>query len=463
MPAATANAPNLTGYFKLDGSRNITGPTNIYNNVGQLASDVLTVRGAAGQTGDLLVLQNNTPANLVKWYADGRMETAFTLTGGASRRHGRSDTFTLDASAGQSLSGYLLTSTLASGKTLDAWYGIDIESTLTGKSDLTYNLYSSVSSASASAQSELYSIYGAVNYSGAGLLGYLVGEYMFTQATGPVTSHSGFWVDAFTTGATGQGYGAQITVTNQGSTTTSTTGLRVAATNSGGGSTPILTALDLSVTGSGTSTYALKSTGGSFLVTGPTLSSSSAVSLLSLAQTWNTSGTPTALLVNVTNTASNANSKLIDLQAGGTSRFNVLATGNMGLEGNTAPASPISFNTTFAAVASTPNKISLYPGTSYGFGLSSNMLNIQTSGSIGFYSGTTLRASMISSGLWAFGGSHTPTATIDVNSDIIRLRTAKTPASASATGNAGDICWDSSFIYVCVSASSWKRVAISSW
>jgi hypothetical protein len=41
--------------------------------------------------------------------------------------------------------------------------------------------------------------------------------------------------------------------------------------------------------------------------------------------------------------------------------------------------------------------------------------------------------------------------------------TAITPANASATGAAGTILWDSGFIYVCVSANTWKRVAIATW
>lgn len=37
------------------------------------------------------------------------------------------------------------------------------------------------------------------------------------------------------------------------------------------------------------------------------------------------------------------------------------------------------------------------------------------------------------------------------------------PASAAATGTAGTIAYDSSYIYVCISANTWKRVAISTW
>ena len=60
-------------------------------------------------------------------------------------------------------------------------------------------------------------------------------------------------------------------------------------------------------------------------------------------------------------------------------------------------------------------------------------------------------------------GTANPTALLDVNSNTIRLRTAKTPASASDTGNTGDIAWDSFYIYVCVATNTWKRVLISTW
>jgi len=60
-------------------------------------------------------------------------------------------------------------------------------------------------------------------------------------------------------------------------------------------------------------------------------------------------------------------------------------------------------------------------------------------------------------------GTTSPTAMLDVNSDIIRLSTSKTPATSGASGNQGDICWDSNYIYVCVASNTWKRVAISTW
>lgn len=60
-------------------------------------------------------------------------------------------------------------------------------------------------------------------------------------------------------------------------------------------------------------------------------------------------------------------------------------------------------------------------------------------------------------------GITTPTAKLDVNSDILRLRTAKTPATAGATGNQGDIAWDSGYLYVCVNTNEWKRAELLTW
>jgi len=68
---------------------------------------------------------------------------------------------------------------------------------------------------------------------------------------------------------------------------------------------------------------------GATTITPAGLTGTSATSALDITQTWNTTGTPTALLLNVTNTLSNANSKLIDLQTGGVTAFNVSANGLM--------------------------------------------------------------------------------------------------------------------------------------
>lgn len=58
-------------------------------------------------------------------------------------------------------------------------------------------------------------------------------------------------------------------------------------------------------------------------MTPETLTGSAATSSLSIAQTWNTTGTPTAIDLNVTDTASNASSLLMNLRVGGTSAFSI--------------------------------------------------------------------------------------------------------------------------------------------
>ncbi|MNS40521.1 hypothetical protein D3C72_728370 [compost metagenome] len=60
-------------------------------------------------------------------------------------------------------------------------------------------------------------------------------------------------------------------------------------------------------------------------------------------------------------------------------------------------------------------------------------------------------------------GTTTPTAPLDVSGNTIRLRTKKTPASATAAGNEGDICWDADYLYVCVAPNIWKRMALAAW
>lgn len=37
------------------------------------------------------------------------------------------------------------------------------------------------------------------------------------------------------------------------------------------------------------------------------------------------------------------------------------------------------------------------------------------------------------------------------------------PASASATGTAGQIAYASGFLYICVATDTWQRVAIATW
>jgi hypothetical protein len=62
--------------------------------------------------------------------------------------------------------------------------------------------------------------------------------------------------------------------------------------------------------------------------------------------------------------------------------------------------------------------------------------------------------------------TNAPTETLDINSDAVRLRTARTPASSNNTAvgwGVGTIAWDASYIYVATSSSVIKRVALSTF
>lgn len=62
---------------------------------------------------------------------------------------------------------------------------------------------------------------------------------------------------------------------------------------------------------------------------GASLTGSSSQAFLTLAGTWNTSGAPNAVLINITNTASDAASKLFNLQVASTSKFSIDVSGNV--------------------------------------------------------------------------------------------------------------------------------------
>lgn len=40
---------------------------------------------------------------------------------------------------------------------------------------------------------------------------------------------------------------------------------------------------------------------------------------------------------------------------------------------------------------------------------------------------------------------------------------ARTIATSTTTGEAGEICWDSSYLYVCIATNTWRRVSLTSW
>jgi hypothetical protein len=100
------------------------------------------------------------------------------------------------------------------------------------------------------------------------------------------------------------------------------------ATNTGGNGGSFSVVLGTAGTGA-----TANGTAGQFSIT-QTLSGSDATPAILLSPTWNTTGSPTAILLNVTNTASGATAKLLDLQTNGSSKFNIDKAGNATSIGN---------------------------------------------------------------------------------------------------------------------------------
>ena len=163
--------------------------------------------------------------------------------------------------------------------------------------------------------------------------------------------------------------------------------------------------------------------------TGYSLTGSASASFMDLAGTWNTSGTPTAIKLNITDTASNAASLLMDLQVGGASKVRVDKTGAIVNTLNTYGTS----NFTLRGGASQNFGINLQSITAY----------FQTNSAVGV--GITVSGSAGSVGVSNNGsfGFHTTVPGADASDTILtrrgaanlRLGAADTAGSAIAVNS----------------------------
>jgi hypothetical protein len=188
---------------------------------------------------------------------------------------------------------------------------------------------------------------------------------------------------------------------------------------------------------------------------------------------WSTSGTGFGV-----NAASGFAGNLLDLQLNGTSRAVVTGAGNVGI-GIASPSYLLHVD------AGTGLNSILVSGQSSGSGRSirvghnasgqaeiiagsaggaNNTLNVFGSPIIFGLNAVNERVRIDPAGRLLVGtNSDSGGSLFQVNGNRIRIATAKTPASATDTGSAGEICWDADYIYVCTATDTWKRTAISTW
>ena len=223
---------------------------------------------------------------------------------------------------------------------------------------------------------------------------------------------------------------ANITVDAQGRITSASNGTSGTVSGSGTQYQVATWSGTSSLTGSSGFTYDANSL---LNVAGASLSGSSATGIMSLTQTWNTSGNPTAFKLNVTNTASGASSLLADFQVGGTSQFTIDKGGN---------------------IKGSANGLTISGGTSHSINMQSTVFmvfdtNVGVSRDDGFVvangrgyaftpSGTTNTADMA---LYRYDGNTlTVTNRLGANARDLRLRSMTMGAaavSAAAWGTSG--------------------------
>lgn len=161
----------------------------------------------------------------------------------------------------------------------------------------------------------------------------------------------------------------------------------------------------------------------------------------------------------------------LELQTDGITRATITSAGLVGI-GTTSPSEKLEVNggirTTGALASAAPSSLAFdYLSNGrvivYGpdNGTQGTLIFLRSNSTAGSVSES---ARIDSSGRLLVGTTtNTGGSLLQVNDNRIRIATAKTPASATDTGSAGEICWDADYIYVCTATNTWKRAALSTW
>jgi hypothetical protein len=197
-----------------------------------------------------------------------------------------------------------------------------------------------------------------------------------------------------------------------------------------------------------------------------------------LTGTWSDLGTVTTIDINggtidgvVIGSSAAAAATVTTLSAGGAAVYPgvITAIGAAGevVAGNTTGSLATFSNAGNAAISlhgATANSATVYFGTTGAGGNTVGRLAYDFSvGAMAFYTANTERARIDSSGNLLIGTTVAGASKLVVADDSIQINTAKTPASAAATGTTGEFAWDASYFYICTATNTWRRVAHATW
>jgi hypothetical protein len=198
----------------------------------------------------------------------------------------------------------------------------------------------------------------------------------------------------------------------------------------------------------------------------------------SLTGTWSDLGTVTTIDINggtidgvVIGSSAAAAATVTTLSAGGAAVYPgvITAIGAAGevVAGNTTGSLATFSNAGAAAISlhgAAANSATVYFGTTGAGGNTVGRLAYDFSvGAMAFYTANTERARIDSSGNLLIGTTVAGASKLVVADDSIQINTAKTPASAAATGTTGEFAWDASYFYICTATNTWRRVAHATW
>ena len=168
------------------------------------------------------------------------------------------------------------------------------------------------------------------------------------------------------------------------------------------------------------------------------------------------------------NAASTFTGRLLDLQLNGTSNFSVSSAGQALVPNGSLsnPSYGFSSNTDCGFYIRSTNQIgTVVDGAlkheTTGFGIDLNNFALRFCSNVAAVAPDVGLFRSAAGVIKVTDGSNTSAGDGTISGQLRSVGTA--PASATATGTAGDVRYDASYIYICTATDTWKRAAITTW